>query len=439
MRFVVLFFSFFCSFIFSQHSAEVALSTSNPLVPVYVSEIGSDEYGKQLLQVFLYDLSHNARTKIAHRTDVKETRLRSKELTEQFNKYYWQQEGIKYVVKVRYSNNVFSAHVFNGTIGIAKEFSTKTLSHNLSRDRSDVHAVSDAIVGWLFSDKGIANSSILFAKQLPIGDRFESEIWEVDYDGNNPRKLLDSVGYCVTPYSIPHSDSYLFVSYKQGVPKIFIGYKKRKEYKPLINLRGNQLLPAISANRRKLAFICDASGRADLFLQVFDEKKGCIGKPIQAYSFPSSVQASPTLSPDGSRVAFVSDKSGTPRVYMIEAPRYSRGNKLPEAVLLSKECRENTSPCWSPDGKKIAYSARIEGIRQIVIFDLVLGEEWQVTSGPLHKENPSWAPNSLHLVYNTVDGEKSDLFMIDIQEKMPTKITSGPGKKHFPSWGSSQP
>jgi len=47
--------------------------------------------------------------------------------------------------------------------------------------------------------------------------------------------------------------------------------------------------------------------------QEFHPETGGVGKPVQLFSFPKATQASPTFSPDGSRVAFVSDKDGSPR------------------------------------------------------------------------------------------------------------------------------
>ena len=96
--------------------------------------------------------------------------------------------------------------------------------------------------------------------------------------------------------------------------------------------------------------------------------------------------------------------------------------------------RDNTSPSWAPDGKKIAYSSLTNGIRQIWIYDFSTREENQLTFGKFHKENPCWAPDSLHIVFNTADTDSSDLFIIDLIEKTPIKITHGPGKKHYPCW-----
>ena len=334
--------------LFSLHTGTVELETQSTLLPLYISDAqGSHPKKNELRKTFLYDASHNGRTKLAPQTDRKEKRLQNSERFVAFNQTYWKQEGIPYVATFRANENIVELDVYNVKTGRAKTFS-KTVGN----PEETMHALHDQCYNWLFNEAGIAQTKILFARQdlheTSDTKTWTSSIWEVGYDGKNARKILSTAGYSVTPYAIPDSDQFFFVTYKDGVPKIHLANKKNGSYRPLVPLSGNQFLPTISFSRNRFAFICNVSGRADLFVQPFDVRSGPVGKPMQAYSFPSSVQASPTLSPDGTKVAFVSDKTGTPRVYLIHTPKYGKGNKLPEAKLLSKACRENTSPHWSP-------------------------------------------------------------------------------------------
>ena len=183
-----------------------------------------------------------------------------------------------------------------------------------------------------------------------------------------------------------------------------------------------------------MTFISDAGGRPDLFLQYLDSNGQNKGKPIQLFSLPRATQASSCFAPDGAKLAFVSDKDGTPRIYCIAIPQSYRHHKRPEAELLTYKNRQNVTPCWSSDGTKLAYSAKTDGIRQIWIYDFNAREEWQLTKGPGNKENPAWAPDSLHIVYNTEDTQSSELYVININQKRPVKISDGPGRKRFPTW-----
>lgn len=320
-----------------------------------------------------------------------------------------------------------------------KEIKNIPLTGEISVDRGRVHQLADSVIQTLFNDSSIFTKRILFATKFPNpgkkGD-FLSEIWSCDYDGENLKQLTNENAYSITPLFFPDRNAahhFFYVCYKKGVPKIYLSRFMRSQGAPIIPLRGNQLLPAISSDGTKVAFISDASGRADLFLQAFDINEGPIDKPRQLYSLPGSVQASPSFSPDGNQLVFVSDRDGTPRLYLIDLKNLST-RKRPEIRCLTLKNRENTGPSWAPDGKKIAYSSKTDGVRQIWILDLENGEEIQLTKDNHHKENPCFASNSLHIVYNTTDRNESELYLVSLNNPHPLKITGGAGKKHYPSW-----
>jgi TolB protein len=153
-----------------------------------------------------------------------------------------------------------------------------------------------------------------------------------------------------------------------------------------------------------------------------------------ATSVNSIVIGFPNFRPDGKKIAFVSNKDGSPKIYVIDIPEAGMSLKNIHPVLISKRNRENSAPAWSPDGTKIAYCSRQGSDRQIWIYDFTANQERQVTQGAGNKENPSWAPNSLHLVYNSSDGNKSELYLINLNQSDAIQITSGQGEKRFPAW-----
>ena len=204
--------------------------------------------------------------------------------------------------------------------------------------------------------------------------------------------------------------------------------------KRLSPLRGNQITPTVSSDGTKIAFACDTTATSDLFLQPFQKEEGSIGKPWHIFQAKGAAEASPTFSPDGKRVAFVSDKDGSPKIYVMSIPKMGAKMKDLKVELISKRCRENSSPSWSPDGKKLAYSAKNTGARQIWIYDFETKKERELTQGASIKENPVWASDSLHLLFNAGEGGVSDLYLINLNQKEAVKITNGNGDKQFPYW-----
>lgn len=419
-------FLLFLAFFFSLHAEEkeiiIPLSTRSFLSSVDVSQFTTPNFPKDYLEdlrtILIFDLNNNGSCHVE------------------------KNGGHDFKVDIDITGKELSAliHLMRG--GVTKTLGPYLLSGNLSLDRKIIHQFSDDLTLIMTGTRGVANSKIIYAIQFPEktpkGYEYKSEIWEMDYDGENKRQVTRENSYSITPVFFPTfgpftENKFLYVNYKKGQPKIYLGSFKDERSTPLISLRGNQLLPAISMRGDMIAFICDASGRADLFVHLFSKTHGLMGKPIQAYSYPNSVQASPTFRPDGKKIAFVSDKNGTPRIYIIDTPYPGRDAK-PNPLCITKKFRHNTCPCWSPDGTKLAYSAMIDGTRQIMVYDFLTKEEIQLTTGSSHKENPTWAPNSLHLIYNTVDPFSSELFRVNLKQKEVMQITTGPGKKHYPAW-----
>ncbi len=439
---------FFCSsYLFANETLEVQLSTQNPLIPVYISQfdasqsIKNKEHLHMLSEVFTFDLSHCGYFFVVPVNKEKEDFLQ----TASFDYEYWKKQKIFFVVSLHMQKDFLLLHVYSIEKKKAKEYRLP-LEYDSVKDRKSVHAICDCILSDFLQKRGIASSSILYSIRTKNPDadskkKWLSEIWMTDYDGFNPRQLTYENDYCVHPLFVPCKGKpthYIYVTYKKGQPKIYgAPLYQKAEASAIISLRGNQLLPSLSLDAMQLAFISDAAGRPDLFLQRFDRNGLAIDKPLQLFSAPRATQASPSFAPDGKKLAFVSDKDGGCRIYVIRLPDENFIHKRPLAHLITKKNRENVTPAWSPDGTKLAYSAKRDGIRQIWVYDFETDEEWMLTKGSKHKENPAWAPDSIHLVYNTEDKTDGELFLIDIYQKIPEQISKGWGQKRFPSWEPS--
>lgn len=427
--FRTFFLCILCLPLFAAEEIIVELSQQSQLAPLYLSSIvGSDfpsSYLSQLEKVLQFDFQNNGKTYLTTRSTEKETLSRQ----ETYDPVKWKSLGVSYLIRPSIQDKQFTLTSLNCCNGEVKKLQPLPLSGNLDSDRRIMHQASDAVFYSFFHEEGIASMRILYT----VKSGKSAEVWESDYDGANAKKLTQDGELCVTPsYIFPHH--YLYVSYKIGQPKIFLASTKGGEAKRVSFLRGNQLMPILSSKKDKIAFINDITGNPDLFIQNFSVETGVIGKPQQVFSAPGATQGSPTFSPDGDSLAFVSNKDGTARIYTLKIPPPGASLKSLSPRLISKKNRANTSPAWSLDGTKIAYSANTAGVRQIWIYDIEKDEEWQLTQGQKHKENPAWAPNSLHLLFNTVEEQKAELWLINLNQKEATRISTGRGEKQFPAW-----
>lgn len=426
----------------------VHLSSEPPLLPIYLTSLcGSEfsfkqDYLNSLEQILSFDFDHNGMTYVVKKSTSKEALAKStqNDLTN------WIDHDVYFVIQLQANQKQLNVRLLLINSNEIKTISGLNLTGNLNQDRRSMHQLADQIYKALFNEEGIATSHILYTLkwQDSPSKKWFSEVYESDYDGGNPRQVTRTKSFNVTPTYIParfqqKSGSFLFVSYQIGQPKIYLGNLVNGETQRFSFLKGNQLMPAISRQRDQIAFICDVTGNPDLFLQKFDPEKGPIGKPRQIYTTHKATQGTPTFSPDGKKIAFVSNKDGHPRIYIIDIPAEGVPLKQIKAQLITKHSRENSAPAWSPDGKKIAYCSMTKGIRQIWIYDLETHSERQITQGPGNKENPTWAANSHHIMFNTSDPQSSEIYLTHILHPKPQLISINlTGEKHFPAWEIKQ-
>lgn len=450
MKFLINFFVLACIFLQTHllHSTEntlyVKLETETSLSPLYlvnfyeVNSGFSRQYLSQLQDVLRFDLHHNGSNYVLEpHQDIEKIAGTSFDHVPAIQAL--KTHGVHYFVKGKIQDKKISLSVLTLNNASLKKVENITLTGNLNEDRLKIHQAADTIHKTLFGEEGIAATRFLYTvkKQLE-NKKWVSEIWEADYDGANAKPLVQNEEYCVTPTYFPPKPGYTsggiyYVSYKTGQSKIYISSLKDHKCQRFSLLKGNQLMPAISKQRDQVAFISDYTGNPDLFLQKLTPEGLIVEKPRQIFSAKHATQGSPSFHPSGKKIAFVSNKDGSPRIYMMDIPPLNAKKEDLKVQLITKHNRENTAPAWSPDGKKLAFCAMTEGIRQIWIYDFELHQEKQLTFGGNNKENPTWAPNSLHLIYNTT-GNGSELYLVNLNQATPVKISKGPGEKRYPSW-----
>jgi len=115
-----------------------------------------------------------------------------------------------------------------------------------------------------------------------------------------------------------------------------------------------------------------------------------------------------TWSPEGDRVAFLARKENE-RVLLIY--NAVRGNLQRRVSFPGVD--DELSPAWSPDGRSIAFEANKGGIVDIFTCDLETGALKNLTQDEFYDSNPSWSPDGKQVLYNRRINAYDKIFMVD--------------------------
>lgn len=101
--------------------------------------------------------------------------------------------------------------------------------------------------------------------------------------------------------------------------------------------------------------------------------------------------------PDGTRLAFISTRSGEPQLYTM----YADGSNVAQLT----DDGENDSPAWSPDGSRIAFVSRQGGEANIHLINPDGGDLSCLTCDiPGSEVSPVWSPDGLFLAFTAESG-----------------------------------
>jgi Tol biopolymer transport system component len=96
---------------------------------------------------------------------------------------------------------------------------------------------------------------------------------------------------------------------------------------------------------------------------------------------------------------------------------------------------DNNEVSWSPDGSKIAFTSDRDGDWEIFTIKPDGTNLTQITTNTTADHSASWLPNSSGLVYSTVSGGQADLWMREFGET-PVQLTTYPGNDTYPAVAS---
>jgi TolB protein len=306
----------------------------------------------------------------------------------------------------------------------------KEYSGSIANPRQYAHTISDEVHLQQIGLRGVARSKIAFASDRDgerQGTRDVKEIYVMDYDGANPRRITLSKTSNIAPSWSPDGQSLAYSAWRasgqfgsyQDVIVSWI-YKGVRQTPANGSPEKQSYLPAYSPDGTRIAFTLSVGGNQEIYVMNVD------GSGMKRMTNHPEIDTSPTWSPNGSQIAWVSGRSGTPQVYVMNADGTGQ-RKLTNESWADR-------PTWSREPfNEIAYAGRSGPGFDIKIYSIATGQTMRVTDGIGSNESPAFSANGRHLAFVSTRNGKAQIFTIDRDGTHLRQLTRE-GSNGFPNW-----
>jgi len=287
-------------------------------------------------------------------------------------------------------------------------------SYNGASLRRQAHAFADDIVQATTTLKPIGSTKIAFKSQSPGGN---GEIYVADFDGFGAQAVTSDGTIVAHPAWVPGRMALYYTSYARSNPDIFFHSLSTGQRRVIAGYSGLNTSASVSPDGSKVAMILSKSGSPNVWV--------CNADGTGLKKLTSGLEdSSPCWSPDGRWICFATKKAERRRLAKVPAD----GGAV--QYLNTAGAANPTEPDWSPDGKWIAFT------RQAGDFDIcVMAADGGLTPVVLVAgQNPSWSPNSRTLVFNRGGNGHQTLSVLDVFTKQYKDCRRATGSNSQPAW-----
>lgn len=291
--------------------------------------------------------------------------------------------------------------------------------------RRAAHKCSDMVYSRLSGESPFFDSKIAYIAETGPKNRRMKRLAIMDSDGANHRYLTSGQATALTPRYSPDYKQILYLSYLNGNPRIYV-YDLATNTQRLITQNSYPTFaPRWSPDGKWILYSMAIAGNTDIY-----KISAAGGGTPQKLTDSPGLDVGGSFSPDGTKIVFESDRSGSQQVYVMNAD----GSDQKRITFFGGR---SATPEWSPRGDQIAFT-HIAGNLRIAVMSPAGGGMRYLTDG-WQDEAPTWAPNGRIIQFFRTEKNtgKATIWQVDLTGRNERRLPT-PADASDPAWGPIQ-
>jgi Tol biopolymer transport system component len=259
----------------------------------------------------------------------------------------------------------------------------------------------------------------------------ESNIFTMCPDGSRERQLTSDVSSNSYPSWSPNRSRIAFQSLRGENWEIYV---MNADGSNPVNLTGSQgdpgagfqtdQHPSWSPDGSRIAFSSSRTGEGDIYVMDAD------GANLERVTTDPAPELQPAWSPDGTRIAFASVRDGWTRIFVIDADGTN------ETRLTDVDGAHDSHPAWSPDGTRIAFQRWTIGQERTDV--LLMNPDGtglvNLTDHAAHDMEPAWSPDGRRILFTSTREEFQRIFVMNADASGVQTLTIERAEYLTPAW-----
>jgi eukaryotic-like serine/threonine-protein kinase len=251
-------------------------------------------------------------------------------------------------------------------------------------------------------------------------------IWQLDERGMNPRQITSDISesvYHTSPGWSPDGNRIVFQNIDGTRRDIRVIDRVTEEISWITDDQFTNVHPFWSAD--DMIYFSSYRGGGINIWRVAGNATGSENARFEQITTGAGQDLYPSVSNDGQNIAFsvLGLNSNIWRLPVSPDSGLPEGD--PEPLIMTT--REDSRGAWSPDGSRIAFSSDRAGYMNIWLYMLDDGSVRQLTHGPGGDYQPNWSPDGQQIAFFSSRSGQLDIWTVDVENGDLKQITTGPG------------